>query len=84
GTPVVGYDVPGLQDSIIDGRTGTLVRLGDVEAMANASITLLKDENGRWRAYSEEAIRWAKTFSWDRSAEKFAHVMDRHLKKNAI
>jgi glycosyltransferase involved in cell wall biosynthesis len=80
GTPVVGYNVPGLRDSIINGRTGTLVEVGDIEAMANTSITLLNDENEQWTAYSEEAMRWASKFSWDRCAEKFAYAIKGHLK----
>jgi glycosyltransferase involved in cell wall biosynthesis len=81
GTPVIGYNVPGLQDSIMNGRTGALVELGDIEAMANASITLLKDKSEKWMAYSKEAMDWASKFSWDRAAETFALIIARHLEK---
>jgi glycosyltransferase involved in cell wall biosynthesis len=75
GTPAVGYDVRGLRDSIVDGKTGILVKEnGNVEKLAEAVIKILKDERLRKRL-SKNAMRWARRFSWDKSAEEFERVI---------
>lgn len=67
GTPVVGADVPGLQDSIRHGVTGLLFPHGEPLALANAVESLLGD-NGRRRLMEAEALEWARRFCWDNSA----------------
>ena len=74
GTPAVAYDVPGLRDSIKDGETGLLVRSGDIERLAQAIIKLLTDAELSERL-GRNAIDWASSFSWDRSAEEFMRVI---------
>jgi N-acetyl-alpha-D-glucosaminyl L-malate synthase BshA len=58
GVPVVGTAAGGLPEVVQDGRVGFLRRVGDVEGMAEAAISLLQDE-GRWRDFSEAARRRA-------------------------
>jgi len=77
-TPVVGYRVPGLVDSIKDGYNGLLVEDGDIEKLAVTLVNLLKNDNLR-KKLSKNAIEWAKQFSWDRSAEEFERVLERVL-----
>src|SRR5919107_3651321 len=43
GTPAIGYDVPGLRDSIRHGETGITIKGGSPEAMAQQAISLLRD-----------------------------------------
>ncbi len=74
GTPAVAYDVPGLRDSIKHGYNGLLVENGNIEALANAIIHLLKDDELR-KELSRNAIEWAKQFSWDKSAEEFERLI---------
>lgn len=47
GVPVVATDVGGVADLVIEGRTGFLVRAGDVEAMVDAIRRLGRDPGGR-------------------------------------
>src|SRR5439155_10051131 len=42
-TPAVGYAVPGLRDSIIDGTTGLLVKPNDPSGLAQAVCRILGD-----------------------------------------
>jgi len=67
GTPAVGYDVPGLRDSIIQGETGICVPFGSHEALAWAALGLLQNPSARARL-GENALRWARQFEWDRTA----------------
>lgn len=74
-TSAIAYDVPGLRDSIVDGKTGLLVKEnGNIEALAEAIIKLLKDERLRKRL-SKNALKWAKRFSWDKSAREFEKII---------
>lgn len=70
GTPAIGYNVPGLRDSIRDGETGVLVPAGDVSSLAGRAIELLADNPSR-EAMALRGLRWAGQFSWDRTAREF-------------
>jgi glycosyltransferase involved in cell wall biosynthesis len=75
GTPCVAYDVAGLRDSIIDERTGLLVKEnGNVEKLAEAMIKVLRDEALR-KTLSENALQHCKSLSWDRTAQEFEKVL---------
>ncbi|MCK4242803.1 MAG: glycosyltransferase family 4 protein [Dehalococcoidia bacterium] len=74
GTPAIAYDVPGLRDSIRDGETGLLVPSSDIEGLAEAIIKLLTDAELRERL-GRNALDWASSFGWDRSAEEYMTVI---------
>jgi glycosyltransferase involved in cell wall biosynthesis len=75
GTPCVAYDVAGLRDSIINGRTGLLVKEnGDIKKLAEAIIRVLEDEALR-KTLSESALEHSKNFSWDRTAQEFEKIL---------
>ena len=73
GTPAVGYDVPGLRDSIRDGFNGLLVK-SDPEALADGMMRVLSDDGLR-KNLSINAIKWARRFSWDKTAEEFFYTI---------
>jgi glycosyltransferase involved in cell wall biosynthesis len=79
GTPAIGYNVPGLRDSIRDGKTGLLCD-PNPEAMAEKAIELLRD-NDLWERLSKDALSWAGEFNWDRSAEEFLKMLDGNVQK---
>lgn len=72
GTPAVGYDVPGLRDSITHGHTG-LCTDEDPSSLARAAMELLS--NG-YRDYAEAALEHAGQFSWTRTADEVEAVLD--------
>lgn len=74
GVPVVGYDVLGLRDSIRNGYNGFLVEDGNIEELANKVMTLIENPKIR-RKLSHNAKKWAKRFSWDKSAERFERIL---------
>jgi glycosyltransferase involved in cell wall biosynthesis len=74
GVPCVAYDVPGLRDSIKDGQTGILVKSGNVEALAEATLLVLTEHDFR-RKLSENALDYSKSFSWDRVADEFINII---------
>ncbi len=74
GVPAIGYDVPGLRDSIRNGVTGLLVPLHDIRAMAGAAVDLLRDPLMLGRL-SDSALEWARTLDWDGSADSMLTLM---------
>ncbi len=78
GTPVVGWNVPGSRDSILDRTTGLLAPFPDDTAFANHISTLLTDDQ-TWRQLSDGAWKWARVHSWDTSAKDFETVIEHTL-----
>ena len=68
GTPVLGYNVPGMTDSVQIGRTGYLLDKGDVSNMAQKVLNLSRD-NKIYNKLSRESVWWSKKFTWDKSGK---------------
>jgi N-acetyl-alpha-D-glucosaminyl L-malate synthase BshA len=65
GTPVVGSKAGGLVEVVKEGVTGALREVGDVDAMASASVEILSDRD-RWQTMSRDAAADARVrFSRD-------------------
>ena len=73
GTPAVGFDVPGLRDSVVNGRTGVLVATEGDFASAWASLAL--NHQAR-QAMGEAAREHAERLHWSLAVEGFARVAD--------
>jgi len=69
-TPVVGSNVPGLRDSIQNGKTGYLVEIGDEAELINRISELIDDKEKREK-FSNSAKEWSLKFSWQTSADHF-------------
>ena len=74
GTLVIGSRVNGIKDSIIDGKTGILFEYGNEKELAENIKNLLKNNSLR-RKMEKESIKWAKNFSWDKSAENTLKIL---------
>jgi glycosyltransferase involved in cell wall biosynthesis len=73
GTPTIGFDVPGLRDSVVDGETGTLVRSEGQFASAWASLAI--DHYTR-ESFGKAARARAFRLQWSAAVEGFAKVAD--------
>ncbi|HEX2090540.1 MAG TPA: glycosyltransferase [Actinomycetota bacterium] len=78
GTPAVGYDVPGVRDSIRHHQTGLLAPAGDDRALADQALTLLQDRELH-ATMAGRAIEWSRGFSWDASAARLMSVVKASL-----
>lgn len=67
GTPVISANVPGLRDSVLEGKSGLLYEYGNIDMMAKAVFRIIEDKNFRLQI-SNTSVDWAKKFSWDESA----------------
>jgi glycosyltransferase involved in cell wall biosynthesis len=71
GTPTVGYDVSGVRDAIINGKTGILAAPGDIGSLASHLVDLLTNAD-QLEHLRVQAMKWAASFSWDYAADQFA------------
>ena len=67
-TPTVGYNVEGLRDSIINGKTGILVKENPKELARK--IAFLINNKKKYREISKNSYEWSQKFSWLESTQK--------------
>lgn len=78
GTPVIASNVNGLRDSVVDGKTGMLVKPKDVAMFAKVMIDLV--DNSDFREYlSKQSYDWAQKFKWVESARKFLNIVEEEV-----
>ena len=75
GTPVVGYNVHGLRDSVKNEKTGILVSKGDFRKLAEEILNLVRNKE-KYESMQKNAIKWSKAFSWDKSVRKSVELIE--------
>jgi len=79
GTLAIGYDVPGLRDSIVDGFTGLRVQ-SNPRSLSDGIMRVLKDSS--LETYLDRnALEWSREFTWDRTAKEFHTILESALQK---
>lgn len=73
GTPTIGFDVPGLRDSVLHERTGLLATTESGFASAWASLAL---NQAMRSAMGERAQAYAARLHWSAAVDRFAEVVD--------
>jgi len=76
GVPVIAADSPGLRDSVLHGKTGVLYPYGDLARLSRSIIEMVRDDSARTR-YGTQALDWARSFTWEASAQKALEILDR-------
>jgi len=74
GVPAVAYNVPGLREAVVHGKTGLLVELGDVKGLGSAIARLISDLDEAKRM-GQEAREYASRFTWEESARRFEEIL---------
>lgn len=69
GIPVLGYDLGGVKEAVLEGKTGFLVEEGDINKLSYKLEQLLGDKKLRVKM-GHEGMQWAKSFSWEATARK--------------
>lgn len=75
--PVIATDAGGLPEVVVDGETGYLRPVGDVEGMAAAALRLLQDEDLRRRMGAAGRRRAVEVFSQEAVVQRYRAIYDR-------
>jgi len=78
GKAVMGSDIPGLREAVLQDETGLLVRPNDPEALSQAMLRLLEDPELR-KELGLRAKERAREFSWDAIAREMERYYQRVL-----
>ena len=70
GTPVIAYNIHGLRDSVINGKTGILTDENSPRSLAQSAIDLLQDPQ-LLMDYSLNSLQFSSQFNWDNTADEF-------------
>jgi len=74
GTAVLAAKVPGLKDSVDDGKSGLLFEYGNVAEAASLALSILQNDDYR-RSLEMGGLRWAANFSWDKAASQTESII---------
>lgn len=82
GLPSVIFDTPGLEDVIVQGKTGFVIQQDDIHGMAQ-KVSLLLEDDGLRKELGDNARKHVSTFSlsdigdkWDRMIRHMAKCQD--------
>jgi len=75
GTPVVGFDVGGVKESIDHGVTGVVVPEISSDALANALHDLFRQPE-RQREFGKSCLKKRERFSWRATAEAYRRMIE--------
>ena len=81
GTPTAALNVPGLRDSVVNGKTGIIDKNNSVNSIADEIINLLSD-NQKYQKMREEAVKWSKRFSWKESVIRSLDLINKIMKNS--
>jgi glycosyltransferase involved in cell wall biosynthesis len=73
-TPTVAYDVTGIRDSVVNGKTGILAPFGSTEALAQSLLLILENEELR-NEMATRARERSTHFSWDSTANSVERTL---------
>lgn len=75
GTPTVGYNVAGLKDSILDGKTGILCN-PNPRSCAEVTLSLIKDKK-KYEILRKNCFEWSKKFNWEISYKESFRLIEK-------
>ena len=79
--PVIATNIRGSREEVVDGETGILVPVGDVNALSNAIIKLAKDSKLRKTMGKKGRERAEKYFDENKVIEKQITIIERIINK---
>ncbi len=80
GTPTVAFSVPGVRDSVLQGKNGILVKDNDIISLANAIIGILQNGYEKWY---DSCKKHASEHSWDIMANLWEEKIIDIIKKDS-
>jgi sugar transferase (PEP-CTERM/EpsH1 system associated) len=84
GLPVIATAVGGNIELVEAGFNGSLVAVGDYEALSDAMVALLEDDTERTRQGVNARQRVCQDFDWNRTVDAYLGVYDELLGRSAV
>lgn len=81
GTPAIAADSPGLRDSVIDKETGELYPYGDISALAEQLLAVLRNDTQR-EQYRQNALNFAGSLTWEKTAQITVEVLQHTIESH--
>ncbi len=82
GTPAVVSDrVP--SDAAKNGYNAIVVECGRIDLLSTNIVSLITDKD-TWNTMSENAVRWAKMFSWNRTVDEFLRNLGKASPRQSV
>jgi phosphatidylinositol alpha-1,6-mannosyltransferase len=69
GLPIIANKTGGVEDAVIDNKTGLLSEPNDLETLSKNFLSLISDKNYR-KKIGQNGIEWASSHNWDNTAKK--------------
>ena len=83
GVPVVSSNAGGLGEIMVDGKTGYMANVGDVDAMSRFALDILTDESTLQR-FKENAAEYARKFDIHNIIPLYEDLYDKVLSKELV
>lgn len=77
--PIVTTDMGAIKETVLDGVNGFIVPAGDVTAIANRIVELLRHDNLRQQMGAASRHRFTENYSLDRWAKRMTNVFEQAL-----
>lgn len=74
GTPAIGYNVPGIREVIIDGRTGFLVEKNNLSQLTMHIVKMLSSKD-TYEKLVKSSREHGRTHDWDKTARMALNVL---------
>ena len=84
GRPVIATAVGGSIELVEEGFNGSLVPVGDVQALSNALVALLQSDSERARQGLNARQRVCSQFDWDCTVDAYLGVYDELLGRSTV
>ena len=79
GIPAIGTKIYGLTDAIIDGETGILVEVKDIDSLTKAMLILAKNKEMRFKLGNQAMLRAKKVFNQEVVISKILNFLEAEL-----
>ena len=73
GLPVIANRTGGVEEAVIDGKTGLLAEPGDIRELSRCLLDLINNRKLR-NKLGQEGKRWAKNHSWERVSKQLYQI----------
>jgi len=74
-TPVFGYNVSGMKDSVQNGKTGILLKQGETMELAGKIVEIINNKS-KHEQYKKRSKKWSEKFSWDKSNRESLELIE--------